>query len=977
LLRTLVLIALSTLAAHAQSATFRWIHQIGGSAGQAIAGLATDPQGNIYIAGNTSSLDFPVRGAVQPQPGGSGLFRVDGRSATWENLYQAGAIAAYAVAADPRDGNRIFAGTANSVVLSRDRGATWATVVTPGVRINALTIDPTDSRVVYASTAGNGLLKSTDGGVGWSAINSGIPADEKFNRYAFGVWVDPNHPSVLFASIFLSGLLRSSDGGASWVALSAPGLPGQAVDLAFDPFRADTLYLSNGRGSAISSDSGSTWTPLALVDAGPRQPTRILPDPKREGVLYASSDAAFWQSTDRGASWTLKSQALCSGLTLDRAAGAIYAIMNNRLVITTDGFDTTTVIGPGALTYQAAISASGGHLYVAAQGQTDVFVVKLDPQGNTVYATYFGGSGMDLARAMAVDSAGNVYVTGITQSFDFPVTRGAYAAVAPAFLFKLNPDGSLAFSTGFSGGTPNAVAVDAAGRAFVAGVSYGDLPVTSGAYQTKFLFTSCGPGCQFQPRPSNGFLTTFDASGASLVFSTYFGSETEVAAAVVVLPDGTPVVSGNRSLYHFDAAGSSLLRSIVFATTVRTLSVDGKGNLLAAGTTQDPGFRTTPGAFQTTPPVLPSLAGERGQGGSGDTFVTRLDADLNILNSTLLGGENSEEALGVAAAPNGNIVVGGSTYSKAFPSRGLAQGSFSPTTGFVSQFTPDLSGLVFSTFTGDARPFFVRSVAVMSDGAVIFAGSTAQAPYFSYDALYPNLEVQAFVVRVESVVNAVPRIDSVVNAASLLGTPLSPGETFQVRGDGFSGDATLYLNGDLLDVQGRDRTSLTATVPAASRGQAATLEVRSPAGSATILVAGATASPGVFSRDGSGVGQGYILNKDGSPNSPANPAKEGEPITIFATGLGSMTFDQSYAVTDAVVDVRVDGFSAAGIVAILGPVAGLPGDVYQISVFVPHPADFAASNPYLTGFVMPAQVAVNLIVNGAVSQAGIALSVGH
>jgi uncharacterized protein (TIGR03437 family) len=124
-------------------------------------------------------------------------------------------------------------------------------------------------------------------------------------------------------------------------------------------------------------------------------------------------------------------------------------------------------------------------------------------------------------------------------------------------------------------------------------------------------------------------------------------------------------------------------------------------------------------------------------------------------------------------------------------------------------------------------------------------------------------------------------------------------------------------------------------------------------------------------------GQGYILNKDGTFNSPDNPAAEGDPITICATGVSSMTFDHDYAVTGAVVDVRVDGFSAAGIAAVLGPVPGLPGDVYQISVYVPHPADFAASNPNLKDFVMPPQVAVTLIVNGAISQAGIALAVGH
>ncbi len=75
------------------------------------------------------------------------------------------------------------------------------------------------------------------------------------------------------------------------------------------------------------------------------------------------------------------------------------------------------------------------------------------------------------------------------------------------------------------------------------------------------------------------------------------------------------------------------------------------------------------------------------------------------------------------------------------------------------------------------------------------------------------------------------------------------------------------------------------------------------------------------------------------------------------------------------MNVDIGGFYADGIAASLGPVAGLPGPVYQISVYVPQPSDFAASNPYYQNFVMPPTVAVSLEVNGARSQAGLALSV--
>src|ERR1700683_1680527 len=87
--RILVFLAMAA-GAHSQSAAFQWIRQIGGSQGQSIAGMATDSQGNIYVAGHTGSVDFPTKSAAQAQPGGSGLYRIDGPGAPLQNLYFSG-----------------------------------------------------------------------------------------------------------------------------------------------------------------------------------------------------------------------------------------------------------------------------------------------------------------------------------------------------------------------------------------------------------------------------------------------------------------------------------------------------------------------------------------------------------------------------------------------------------------------------------------------------------------------------------------------------------------------------------------------------------------------------------------------------------------------------------------------------------------------------------------------------------------------
>ena len=108
----------------------------------------------------------------------------------------------------------------------------------------------------------------------------------------------------------------------------------------------------------------------------------------------------------------------------------------------------------------------------------DAFVTKVDASGALVYSTYFGGTHHDEANGIAVDGAGNAYITGMTTSEDFPVTPGAFqttrgSSISDAFIVKLGPTGStLVYSTLFGGVGPDVgvgIAVDSGGRAFVAG----------------------------------------------------------------------------------------------------------------------------------------------------------------------------------------------------------------------------------------------------------------------------------------------------------------------------------------------------------------------------------------------------------------------------------------------------------------------------------------------------------------------------
>ena len=372
-------------------------------------------------------------------------------------------------------------------------------------------------------------------------------------------------------------------------------------------------------------------------------------------------------------------------------------------------------------------------------GNGDAFVVKMNPSGTAVvYATYFGGTGGGSARGVAVDAAGNAYVTGFTYSSDFPATAGAYRSPslgqADAFAIKVNPSGSaLLYSALIGGAGPDfatGIAVDASGNAYIAGyTSSVAFPVTSGAFQTSY-----GGGIQ------DAFVAKLNSSGSALVYCTYLGGAgNDLANGIAVdaageayivgytdsinFPTHSPIYAsaggeGDAFVAKLTAAGGSLEFSTYLGGSLSDLAtavaLDSSGNVYVTGATLSTDFPVTAGAFQTV------------NQGSYDAFVSKMNSQgSSILYSTFIGGEGSDESSGIGVDTNGVAYIAGFTYSSHFP---VLNPLYSATSGGEDAFVVAVgaagASLVWSTYLGGAANDQATGIAVSSAGTVYVTGST-------------------------------------------------------------------------------------------------------------------------------------------------------------------------------------------------------------------------------------------------------------
>jgi hypothetical protein len=429
-----------------------------------------------------------------------------------------------------------------------------------------------------------------------------------------------------------------------------------AVPLVIDPTLVYSSYLGGSAadyGYSVAVDSsgcaytvGETWStnfpllnPTQSVQAGDTDIFVTKWNAAGTGILYST----YIGGSNRDVPLSIVVDALGDAYIAGYTYSANFPITSGALLSTFSGQSKAFVLelnpSGNRLTYSTFLGGSGndyatgiavdatGHAYISGYtasidfpvssnafqssyggGEFDGFFAKLNPAGSQlVYATYLGGIGNDTAYGVALDPAGNVYLTGQTQSSNFPVLQALQTTYSQsdAFVVKLNASSQVLYSTylgGTGSGTGTGIAADAAGNAYIAGYTTApDFPVTAGAYQ---------PG---NHGSYDAFVAKLSADGSTILNATYFGGS------------GSESTSG--------------------------IALDSSGDVFVSGSTNSIDL-------PLQAPVQATY------GGGGDAFLVAFNNQLSSLYlSTYYGGAESETGAGIAVDSSGNAYLTGSTGS--------------------------------------------------------------------------------------------------------------------------------------------------------------------------------------------------------------------------------------------------------------------------------------------------------------------------
>lgn len=378
------------------------------------------------------------------------------------------------------------------------------------------------------------------------------------------------------------------------------------------------------------------------------------------------------------------------------------------------------------------------------------YALVIDP--TLLYATYLGGAHYEDVEGIVVDAEGNIYLTGTTNSLDFPVQSPLYnnnQGWDDAYVLKLNAAGdTLLFSTYLGGSeddAANAIAIDSAANVYLAGnTTSSDFPVHNAYQEDCTVFFG---GCT-----GDAFLARLSADGAALQYSTYLGgSNPDNAESLAIDQLGKAYLAGSTFSSNFPIAHAlqTALKgpSDAFVAIVDT-SLVGDASLLYAtyfgGNAADDGLAVALGsdsiylAGTTTSANLPlQNPFQSGFGGSSDAFLARMSLDGQALvYSSYLGGSGADTCYDLAIDQTGRAYITGSTASADFPLQNPLQSDLlGSSDAFVARFNPAGSALEYSTYLGGGSYDYGYGIAVNDSGEAYLAGSTLSTNFPLQDHL--------------------------------------------------------------------------------------------------------------------------------------------------------------------------------------------------------------------------------------------------
>jgi uncharacterized protein (TIGR03437 family) len=621
-----------------------------------------------------------------------------------------------------------------------------------------------------------------------------------------------------------------------------------------------------------------------------------------------------------------------------------------------------------------------------AFSSSDVFVPKLDASGNIVFASTFGGKGSDIGSAIALDAAGNIWVGGTTSSENFPLRDALQTTIGSGdtgFLVKLAPDGTVIYSSYFGGMAGNSgvygLATDATGDVFVTGeTDSSDFPATPAL--------SSGTVTANEITPYYGaFITKLDPTGLHVIFSalisgsavdcqggsscflmqrdTYAVGVAMDAAGDVLVAGNTnttdlPVTPGGAAGYgafaaKINAAGNKLVyltylgppagivslgpSEIISAAAIAT---DAAGDAYLTGYTNDPVFPATAGAYQM---MLNAASGAQGSLPT-DAFAIKLNPSGVTLWATYLGGPGTDVANSISVDSSGDVWLTGNNAA-GFPA--------------TSRWATSLAGnfLVELSANGSALPYSEE----YPQGAV--GQGVSVDPM---NAIHVASET-GLISTVTSTQPTVARILGIVNAAAgQLSGRISQGEVISIFGFGLGPDTPVsakpgsngffpnslagvqvLVNGAPIPLLYVSTWQINAEIPAPLTFSDAVVQVVN--GSAKLPDFRVSVDSSNFNLFLNANGSVAAVNQDGSVNSPTNPARAGTVVTIWGTGFGNAAGSLDGAVSTAPnnwcadCQVTLNGENAS--VDYAGAAPSLIDGIMQINFTVP--MQFAANEAYL------------------------------